>query len=304
LSSHQDLAAPSGAEDAARPSVSVILPHYNDLENLERCLDLLERQTLRRDAFEIVVADNNSRCGLAAVASVCGTRAKAIPAPIQGAGEARNAAVAAAQGGALAFVDSDCRPEAHWLERGLKALAAADVVGGRVVVTALDRTHPTPVEAFELAFAFNTRRYVIDHHYCVTANMFVRRDVFDRVGTFRTRVSEDIDWGWRATRLGFRMAYAPDAVVEHPARRDWDELVRKSKRTARELYALAAEQPRGRLRFAVRTWALLATPATGVVEVLMNRNLRGARERLDAYLVLLRFRAWRFVENNRLLIAG
>lgn len=301
----QDLGGPTDDEGAKRaPAVSVILPHYNDLENLERCLDLIDRQTLPRDAFEIVVADNNSLCGLAAVMGVAGTRARVIEAPIQGAGEARNAAVAAARGAALAFVDSDCRPEPQWLERGLAALDASDIAGGRVVVTALDRAHPTPVEAFELAFAFNTRRYVLDHHYCVTANMFVRRDVFDRVGAFRTRVSEDIDWGWRATRMGFRMAYAPDAVVEHPARRDWDELMRKSKRTAQELYSLAAEQPRGRLRWFLRTSALLATPATGVVEVLMNRNLRNIRERFDAYCVLLRFRAWRFVENNRLLIAG
>jgi glycosyltransferase involved in cell wall biosynthesis len=300
----QGLAAPSGsAEPASRPTVSVILPHYNDLENLGRCLDLLDRQTFPRRDFEIVVADNNSRCGLAAVAAVCRTRARVIEAPIQGAGEARNAGVAAAEGAVLAFIDSDCRPEPQWLEQGLKALAATDLVGGRVVATALDRDHPTPVETFELAFAFNIRRYVIDHHFCPSGNMFVRREVFDRIGPFRTRVSEDIDWGWRATRLGFRMAYAPDAVVGHPARRDWNELIRKSKRTARELYNLAAEQPHGRLRWFVRTWALLATPATGVVEVLMNRNLRNVRERYDAYRVLLRFRAWRFIENNRLLIA-
>ncbi len=301
----QDPAAPAGAEGVDRaPRISVILPHYNDLENLAVCLDLLDRQTLPRDAFEVVVADNNSRCGLAAVASAAGTRARVIEAPIQGAGEARNAAVSAARGAALAFIDSDCRPEPQWLEQGLAALETADIAGGRVVVTARDRKRPTPVEAFELAFAFNTRRYVLDHHYCVTANMFVRRDVFDKVGPFRTLVSEDIDWGWRATAMGFRMAYAPDAAVEHPARRDWDELMRKSKRTAQELYNLAAEQPRGRLRWFVRTSALLATPATGVVEVLMNRNLHSARERFDAYRVLLRFRAWRFVEYNRLLLSG
>ncbi len=295
-------AAPPGVEPSARPYVSVILPHYDDLDNLAVCLDRLERQTLPSARYEIVVADNNSRCGLAAVAAVCGARAKVVPAPIQGAGEARNAAVKAARGSALAFTDSDCRPEPEWLEQGLKALADADIVGGRVVVTTQDRAHPTPVETFELAFAFNTRRYVIDHHYCVTANMFARRDAFDAVGPFRTGVSEDIDWGWRATALGLKMIYAPYAVVAHPARRDWSELTRKTRRTAEELYRLACEQPRGRLKWLVRAWALLATPVSGVFEVSAAPNLKSARERLDAYLVLLRFRAWRFIEYNRLFL--
>jgi GT2 family glycosyltransferase len=290
--------------DLPLPAISVILPHYNDIDNLKVCLDLLDRQTLARDRYEIVVADNNSRCGLAAVAEVCGDRARAVPAPIQGAGEARNAGVAAARGAALAFTDSDCRPELQWLERGLAALADADVVGGSVAVTAEDRDRPTPVEAFEIAFAFNTRRYVLEHHFSVTANMFVRRDVFDAVGPFRTRVSEDLEWGRRANRLGYRLEYAPEAIVAHPARRDWDELTRKWRRIVREMFYLATERPGGRLLWFVRTWALLVTPVSGIYEVASNANLRSPRERLDAYGVLLRLRAWRFIESNRLLLTA
>ncbi len=288
---------------AEPPAVSVIVPHYNDLDNLSRCIDLLDRQTLPRERWEIVVADNNSRCGLAAVAAVCGARARAVPAPLQGAGEARNAAVAAARGVALAFTDSDCRPEPHWLERGLAALADTDIVGGRVAVTVEDRDHPTPVEAFELAFAFNTRRYVLRQGYCVTANMFVRRKVFEAVGPFRTRVSEDVDWGWRAARQGFRLAYAPEAVVAHPARRNWDELIRKWRRTTHEMFRLVIARPGGRLWWALRTWALLVSPVTGAFEVAFNDNLRSLRERRDAYGVLMRLRGWRFVEGCRLLLA-
>jgi GT2 family glycosyltransferase len=46
------------------PLVSVLIPHYNDLANLERCLTLLARQTLPQEQFEVLVADNNSRCGI------------------------------------------------------------------------------------------------------------------------------------------------------------------------------------------------------------------------------------------------
>ncbi len=101
--------------------VSVIIPHRDDLENLRLCLDLLDRQTFRD--FEIVVADNNSACGFAKVLDVCGPRALVVPAPLQGAAHARNAALAVALGRNLAFIDSDCRPAENWLERGLAKFA-------------------------------------------------------------------------------------------------------------------------------------------------------------------------------------
>src|SRR5438876_511998 len=55
----------SSAPESAAPAVSVIIPHYNDLANLGACLRLLAAQTLPRSQFEIVVGDNNSRCGVA-----------------------------------------------------------------------------------------------------------------------------------------------------------------------------------------------------------------------------------------------
>src|SRR5271157_6480429 len=87
---------PSGTEDGA--FVSIILPHYNDLENLKICLSLLERQTFPRSRFEIVVAENNSACGMDAVVRACGPGVKVIHAATQGAAEARNAGIRAARG--------------------------------------------------------------------------------------------------------------------------------------------------------------------------------------------------------------
>ena len=138
--------------------VSIILPHYNDLENLKLCIALLEKQSFPRERFEIVVAENNSACGFDAVVQACGPGVFVIPAPLQGAAEARNAAIRAAKGDILAFIDSDCRPALDWLERGVAALDKGDLVGGCVDVDVGDPAHPTAVEAFELVFAFDYRR--------------------------------------------------------------------------------------------------------------------------------------------------
>ena len=53
--------------------VSVIVPHYNDLEGLEICLAALARQSFPAEQIEIVVADNASPQGIAAVEKTSAT---------------------------------------------------------------------------------------------------------------------------------------------------------------------------------------------------------------------------------------
>ena len=101
------------------PLISVIIPHYNDLANLERCLMFLSAQTLPEGQFEVIVADNNSRCGIEEVRRVCGDLVRVVPAPIPGAGPARNVAVEASRGRYLAFTD-----EIPWGDGGDRRLAA------------------------------------------------------------------------------------------------------------------------------------------------------------------------------------
>jgi cellulose synthase/poly-beta-1,6-N-acetylglucosamine synthase-like glycosyltransferase len=176
---------PPDAADA--PLISVIIPHFNDLANLERCLRLLAAQTLPRSKFEIVVADNNSRCGLTAVERICGDFARVVASPVQGAGAARNAGAEASRGRILAFIDSDCRPSPTWLERGLAALSNTDIVGGRVDVDYERPDSPTGVEAFERVFAFNFKRYVEKLGFAGAGNMFVPRETSRQSANFAVR---------------------------------------------------------------------------------------------------------------------
>ncbi|RBP13770.1 hypothetical protein DFR50_11132 [Roseiarcus fermentans] len=293
----------TSADGGVDPAVSVIIPHYNDLKNLERCIGLLAAQTLPRDQFEVVVADNNSRCGLEAVRRVCGAFARVVPAPIQGAGPARNAAVAASRGAVLAFIDSDCRPTSTWLERGLAALTKAPLVGGRVDVDYEDPARPTDVETFERVFAFNFKTYIEVEGYAGSGNMFVPRAIFDAVGGFRAQVQEDVDWGKRALAANYRFSYADDVVLSHPGRRNWTELTQKWDKETRQAYAAAIEKPHGRLKWFLRGFAVLASPFVHWTKIARSPKLDSISQRLMATGVLFRIRFWRFVESNRLLLA-
>ena len=189
----------------------------------------------------------------------------------------------------LAFIDSDCRPEPDWLERGLAALANGDIVGGQVDVDTKDPAHPTAVEAFELVYAFDVKRYVESLGFAVTANMFVPREVFERVGEFRIAVPEDIDWGWRAIEAGYQWRFAPDAVVSHPARRTWAELTQKARRLTREGLAMTLEKPHGRIKWLLRSFAVLASPFVLWIAAARSDKLDTVEQRVKAVAVLSPF---------------
>jgi glycosyltransferase involved in cell wall biosynthesis len=188
---------------SAAPTVSVIVPHYHDLERLDLCLTDLSRPSLPRSEFEVIVSDNQSPEGEATVRAVIGHRARLVITSQTGAGPTRNGGVAVAQGRVLAFTDCDCRPEQNWLAEGLAALERYDIVGGRVKVLVDDRANLTPAEAFELVFAFNNDAYILHEGFTVTANLFCPHALFDKVGGFHVGVSEDVEWSHRATAAGY-----------------------------------------------------------------------------------------------------
>lgn len=291
----QERGTPSGGDLA----VSVVVPHYQDLANLDICLGLLEQQTLPAERFEIIVVDNMSPAGFASVAGIVAGRALLIENPRKGAGPTRNAGVAQARGAALAFLDSDCRPAPDWLERGLAALETASVIGGRVDVLVADPAAISATEAFEMVFAFNNEGYIRDKGFSVSANLFVRRAAWEAVGGFRDGVSEDVDWCWRARDAGFPVAYAPEAQVGHPARRNWPELVRKWRRLTREGYALHREKAGGLLSWLLRSWAVPLSALAHLPRILHSPKLSRPMDRMRAAGILLAIRAYRFVDAHR-----
>src|SRR5262245_57268854 len=123
--------------------VSVVIPHYEDFENLDRCLTALASQT-RDGPIEILVADNGSPSGEKSLLDTIAGRAHFVIVRERGAGPTRNGGVTAARGTILAFIDSDCVPSRRWLAEGVAALKSFDVVGGKIAVSTADRNQVSP----------------------------------------------------------------------------------------------------------------------------------------------------------------
>jgi GT2 family glycosyltransferase len=274
-------------------NVSVVIPHYQDLVRLDLCLAALERQSYPREQIEIVVADNASPVGEAAVAAAIKGRAKLVVCHDRGAGPARNAGVAASSGEVLAFIDSDCLAEPDWIKNGLAGLAAFDFVGGRVKVLIDDPARISGAEAFEAIFAFDFATYINKKGFTGAGNLLCPRPVFDKVGGFAAAVSEDVEWSYRATAAGFRLGYVADAVVGHPARRNWAELKAKWRRMNLETFLLYARRPFGRWIWLARCFAMPASAVVHTPKVLSSPELPRFRDRMSALGTLFRLRFYR-----------
>jgi GT2 family glycosyltransferase len=271
--------------------VSVIIPHYDDLEALDTCLTSLAPSRVD-GGVEVIVADNGSPCGIEAVRALAGDRATVVLQEEKGAGPARNAGIAAARGEILAFIDSDCIASSSWVQAGVKALDTFDIVGGEVVVGARADCEKSGPEVFELAFAFRNEGYIREKGFSVSANLFCRRNVVETIGGFSNGVSEDVEWCHRATKAGFRLGYSREASIVHPARQTWQQLKRKWHRINSETMHLRAQAGAGALSWRLRSVAVALSALPHSARILRLQGVTG-RERARGLATLFAIRAWR-----------
>ena len=130
--------------------LSVIIPHFNQPDLLDRCLTALMPQA--RGAEVIVVDNGSTTMPEAVVARHPGVRLARET--TQGPGPARNHGVALSSGDLLAFLDADCVADPGWIAAIRTGLAdpAVQVIGGDVQIHYADPSRPAAIECFEAEF--------------------------------------------------------------------------------------------------------------------------------------------------------
>ena len=175
--------------------------------------------------------------------------ARLIEEPRPGSYRARNAGVRAARGRILAFTDADCRPTPQWLAAALRQFDAnpeLGPIGGPIEL--FTEAHPSIAALYEREFSFPQEEFVLKKGFSATANLCVRREVFDEVGEFDDRLlsSGDAEWGRRAGTRGWPLSWVPDMVIRHPARGTRQSLRKKHRRAAGG-HVMLRRQEEGRL---------------------------------------------------------
>jgi glycosyltransferase involved in cell wall biosynthesis len=190
----------------------VIIPARDAEATIGRTLAALAAQRID-DEFEVIVVDDGSGDGTAAVVDRAPGRVRLVGQPPAGPAAARNRGVAEAGAELLAFTDADCVPSPTWLREGLAALARAELVQGSV--------RPDPAVSprpFDRTVTVTRESALYE-----TASLFCRRELFERLGGFEDwlgarlgkQLAEDVWFGWRARRTGARVEFCEAALVDH-----------------------------------------------------------------------------------------
>jgi len=293
--SSSEMPDPERASPAAF-RVTVIIPHFQMPEALDRCLISVKAQSLDSGLMEIIVVDNNSAVFPHDIAARH-PDVRFLSEPQPGPGLARNTGAAAASASVLAFIDADCRAAPGWLQAAVNALEEGPqngIVGGDVCIDFLDSARLTGIEAYEAVFAYRQRMYIEKLGFSGTGNLATFAQVLADVGAFGgIDIAEDKDWGLRATAKGYKVRYVDDMRIYHPGRTSFAELQRKWQRHI--AHGLAAHHEAGKplWRWYVFCVALIASIPVDSIRLLMSPRLSGLANRLRGIGVLARLRLWR-----------
>ena len=204
---------------ANRPTISLIIPAYNEEAYLGACLDSV-MANIGDKALEVIVVDNNSTDGTKAVAQLYPAVTYVFE-PEKGITRARQRGFLTAKGDILAYVDADTHPPAGWIEQ------IWEQFGKHAELATLSR----PYSFYDLAglrnkvasgwFVAARPLYGIIGYMLVGGNFAIRRDVLEQMGGFDPKIEfygEDADIAKRAKQHG-KVLFSPRFVMPTSGRR-------------------------------------------------------------------------------------
>ena len=204
------------------PRVSIVIPAHNEAATLPYVLEALRTQTI--PPYEVIVVDNDSTDGTAAVAEEFGAQVVACKKP--GPGAARNKGARHATGDIICFLDADCSPDPDHLERALRHFDAkkpADLVSGPADFGPA-WAHVLSGQRMLYGTLSTFGSFLAIGAMAVGANLFIRREAFEKSGGFREDVGkkcflEDIALACAVRKKGHRVIYDPHLVIRTSDRR-------------------------------------------------------------------------------------
>jgi glycosyltransferase involved in cell wall biosynthesis len=199
---------------------SVIIPTYNRLPILKKCLTALEHQnyTASVQNYEVILVDDGSTDGTLEWLQDHQQdfpHVRCFEQPHQGPAAARNLGVEKAEGDTIIFIDSDLVVTETFLQAHAQTLVEAAKNNDRIftygrVINTCNFENPTnepyKITDFSAAY-FATGNVAIARHWLLEAGLFDTR--------FQLYGWEDLELGVRLKKLGLTLIKCPQAVGYH-----------------------------------------------------------------------------------------
>lgn len=198
-----------------RPSVSVVIPVFNEESNIYDCLLALENQSVI--PHEVIVVDNNSTDQTVAIASRF-KRVKIIHEKQQGLSFGRNAGFDKATGDILARIDADSIVDADWTER----VATAFENSATQAITGFGRNRRGLVTNKTINTLWNYSYFLFARSYFGVqvvwgANMAVRKNAYKKAKKYLfnsdVRNHEDQDLSMALSAAGVSVELVPSLIA-------------------------------------------------------------------------------------------
>jgi len=201
------------------PSIeaSIIIPTFNGGSRIGSCLDALLEQAAGRDVDILVVNDGSTDNTVNVVNQYSAVRL--INQANAGPGAARNRGAMESAGRILLFIDDDCIVASNWLDSMLGQFRDSEVVAAKGAY----RTRQKQLTARFVQIEYEDRYRLMDGldsiDFIDTYSAAFRRERFLEMNgydtSFPVACAEDAELSYRMSNSGWKMKFAPAAIVYH-----------------------------------------------------------------------------------------
>jgi GT2 family glycosyltransferase len=214
------------------PKVSILIPTHNRAASLQRLLDSLEASAgLEQTPVEIIVVNNHSTDATPQLLMEISANNRRFPIMVlkelkHGKSRALNLGLGRATGRLVLLLDDDVSVDTFCVAEHVAAYEdeSFDAIQGKVLAGLDPEGQPANMARLReynipMVDHGDTRCEVLGF---TGTNISFKREVFETAGLFDTRLgpgasgfSEDTEYSRRIGQAGFRIGYAPNAIVYH-----------------------------------------------------------------------------------------
>ena len=197
------------------PQISVVIVSRDKLAMLSKAVERLAAQSFPKSKFEVIIVDDRSeKDGLSSLTGKFRRDFSSVRVVRQGKlglSAGRNLGAKSARSGIVAFTDNDCLPEKDWLRNIASKFKDPQVIGVEGKITT---DYPRKL--------FTSAPENLSGGRFTGANTAYRKEIIEKAGYYDEKIGfwrEDSEFAFRAMQFG-KIAFAEDAVVYHPLRKD------------------------------------------------------------------------------------